>query len=72
LPIFLVTDDTLQEKFGIYFECLGKLFDHARQNGSNYMNDHYFVDLILKIPSLSEIFNHDICFLLLHRSKFII
>ena len=30
LPIFLVVDDTLQEKFGVHFECRNKLFDHAK------------------------------------------
>ena len=61
LPIFLVVDDTLQEKFGVHFECRNKLFDHAKHNGSNYLNGHCFVGLILKIPVWIR--ESDICYL---------
>jgi len=50
LFIFVVIDDTLQAKFGVHFECRKELFDHTARNGSNYLNGHCFVGLILKIP----------------------
>jgi len=50
LPVLLLIDDTLQEKFGTKFECYKKLFDHARHNGSNYMNGHCFVALTICVP----------------------
>jgi hypothetical protein len=50
LSIFIVIDDTLQAKFGVNFECRKKLFDHTKRNGSNFLNGHSFVGLILKIP----------------------
>lgn len=49
-PIFLIIDDTLQEKFGVHFEECSKLFDHAKHNGTNYLNGHCFVALSLRIP----------------------
>lgn len=48
--IFLSTDDTLQEKFGDKFDCYSKLFDHTSKNGSNYLNGHCFVSLVINIP----------------------
>jgi hypothetical protein len=57
LPVLLVIDDTLQEKFGIHFECIGKLFDYAKHNGSNYMNGHCFIGLVLKIPVRMKVEN---------------
>ena len=48
--LILSVDDTLTEKFGEKFECWGKLYDHAAHNGSNYLNGHCFVSLMLSIP----------------------
>jgi hypothetical protein len=61
LPIFIVIDDTLQAKFGVHFECRKELFDHTARNGSNYLNGHCFVGLILKIPVFFK--NQDIYYL---------
>ena len=49
-PILLTIDDTLVEKSGEKFEHGSKLFDHAAHNGSNYLNGHCFVSLLLSIP----------------------
>jgi len=48
--LILSVDDTLTEKFGEKFECWGKLYDHAAHNGSNYLNGHCFVSLMLSVP----------------------
>ena len=37
-------------KFGKNFEDVSKLFDHAAHNGSNYLNGHCFVSLMLCVP----------------------
>ena len=37
-------------KFGKKFEDISKLFDHAAHNGSNYLNGHCFVSVMLCIP----------------------
>lgn len=50
LPLFLVIDDTLQEKFGVRFECCKTMFDHVKRTGSNYLNGHCFVGICLKVP----------------------
>ena len=49
-PVFLCIDDTMVPKFGKKFENASKLFDHAAHNGSNYLNGHCFVSLMLCIP----------------------
>ena len=49
-PIFLCVDDTMVAKAGIRFENVSKLFDHAAHNGSNYLNGHCFVNIMLCIP----------------------
>ena len=49
-PLFLCIDDTMVPKFGKKFEDVSKLFDHAAHNGSNYLNGHYFVSLMLCVP----------------------
>lgn len=49
-PVFLCIDDTMVPKFGKYFEDVSKLFDHAAHNGSNYLNGHCFVSLMLCVP----------------------
>ena len=54
-PVFLCIDDTMISKFGTKFENVSKLFDHAAHNGSNYLNGHCFVSLMLCVP----VWNHD-------------
>ena len=49
-PIFLCVDDTMVAKAGTRFENVSKLFDHAAHNGSNYLNGHCFVSIMLYIP----------------------
>ena len=49
-PVFLCIDDTMSPKFGKNFEDVSKLFDHAAHNGSNYLNGHCFVSLMLCVP----------------------
>lgn len=49
-PVFLCIDDTMIAKFGQKFEDVSKLFDHAAHNGSNYLNGHCFVSLMLCVP----------------------
>ena len=49
-PVFLCIDDTMIANFGKKFENVSKLFDHAAHNGSNYLNGHCFVSLMLCVP----------------------
>ncbi|WP_456320044.1 IS701 family transposase, partial [Petralouisia muris] len=49
-PVFLCIDDTIVPKFGKKFEDASKLFDHAAHNGSNYLNGHCFVSVMLCVP----------------------
>ena len=49
-PVFLCIDDTMASKFGTKFENVSKMFDHAAHNGSNYLNGHCFVSLMLCVP----------------------
>lgn len=49
-PVFFCIDDTMASKFGTKFENASKLFDHAAHNGSNYLNGHCFVSLMLCVP----------------------
>lgn len=49
-PVFFCIDDTMVSKFGKKFENVSKLFDHAAHNGSNYLNGHCFVSLMLCVP----------------------
>ncbi len=49
-PVFLCMDDTMVSKFGKKLEEVSKLFDHAAHNGSNYLNGHCFVSLMLCVP----------------------
>ena len=49
-PVFLCVDDTMISKFGTKFENVSKLFDHAAQNSSNYLNGHCFVSIMLCVP----------------------
>lgn len=48
--VFICIDDTMVTKFGTKFENVAKLFDHAAHNGSNYLNGHCFVSLMMCIP----------------------
>lgn len=48
--VFLCIDNTMIAKFGRKFEHVSKLFDHAAHNGSNYLNGHCFVSLMLCVP----------------------
>ena len=47
--VVLSIDDTMAEKSGEKFEYCSKLFDHAAHNGSNYLNGHCFVSLLLSV-----------------------
>ena len=49
-PVFICIDDTMVSKFGKKFEDVSKLFDHAAHNGSNYLNGHCFVSIMLCVP----------------------
>ena len=49
-PVFLCIDDTMVSKFGKKFEDVYKLFDHAAHSGSNYLNGHCFVSIMLCVP----------------------
>ncbi|WP_331468770.1 hypothetical protein [Coprococcus comes] len=49
-PVFLCIDDTMTSKFGKKFEDVSILFDHAAHNGSNYLNGHCFVSIMLCVP----------------------
>ena len=53
-PLLLSIDDTMVEKFGKKFELCSKLFDHATHNGSNYLNSHCMVSILLSFPVLKD------------------
>ena len=53
-PVFLCIDDTMVPKSGKKFEDVSKLFDHAAHNGSNYLNGHCFVSIMLCVPVWTE------------------
>jgi len=53
-PVFFCIDDTMISKFGRKFEYVSKLFGHAAHNGSNYLNGHCFVSLMLCVPIWSN------------------
>ena len=53
-PLFLSIDDTMVEKFGKKFELCSELFDHAAHNGSNYLNGHCIVSILLSFPVLKD------------------
>jgi SRSO17 transposase len=48
--IFLIIDDTLQEKFGDKFAGHNTFFDHVRRNNSSYLKGNTFVCLAISIP----------------------
>ena len=49
-PVFVLTDDTLIEKFGKKFAHVELLFDHAAHDGCQCKNGHCFVSLMLCVP----------------------
>ena len=49
-PIIFAFDDSLVEKEGDCFEAKERLFDHTAKNGSNYLNGHCFVSLLMMVP----------------------
>ena len=49
-PIIFSIDDTMIEKFGTHFENCATMYDHAAHNGSNYLNGHCFVSLLMSVP----------------------
>ncbi len=51
--VFLSIDDTMVEKYGTKFEARSKLFDHAAHNGSNHLDGHCFVSVMLHVPAPS-------------------
>ena len=51
-PILFVFDDSLIEKEGDSFEAKRHLFDHTAKNGSNYLDGHCFVTLLIMVPVL--------------------
>lgn len=53
-PLFLSIDDTMVEKEGEKFELRSRLFDHAAHNGSNYLNGHCMVSILLSFPVLAD------------------
>ena len=52
-PLFLSIDDTMVEKEGDKFELCSRLFDHAAHNGSNYLNGHCMVSILLSFPVMA-------------------
>lgn len=53
-PLFLSIDDTMVEKEGEKFELCSRIFDHAAHNGSNYLNGHCMVSILLSFPVLAD------------------
>lgn len=49
-PVFLCTDDTVMPKSGTKSGDVAKIYDHVAHGGSNYLNGHCFVSLMLCIP----------------------
>ena len=49
-PLCLSIDDTLIEKFGKKFELCSRLYNHSAHDGSNYLNGHCMVSLLLSFP----------------------
>lgn len=48
--VFLSIDDTMVEKYGTKFQARSNLFDHAAHNGSNYLDGHCFVSIMIHVP----------------------
>lgn len=60
-PVFLCIDDTMVPKFRKKFEDVSKLFDHTAHNGSNYLNSHCFVSVMLCVPIWNKDKIHYLC-----------
>ena len=60
-PVFLCIDDTMVSKFGKKFEDVSKLFDHAAHHGSNYLNGHCFVSVMVCVPVWNKGRIHYLC-----------
>ena len=54
VTVYLIIDDTLQPKFGEKFDNRYKLFDHAKHNGTLYMNGHQIVSIAMAIPIFQD------------------
>lgn len=48
--VFLCIDDTMVSNSDKKFEYVSKLFGHVAHSGSNYLNGHCFVSLLLCVP----------------------
>lgn len=48
--VFLCIDDMMISKFGKTFKNISAIFDHTTHNGSNYLNGHCFVSVMLCMP----------------------
>lgn len=53
-PLFLSIDDTMVKKEGEKFELRSRLFDHAAHNGSNYLDGHCMVSILLSFPVMAD------------------
>ena len=47
--IFFSINDTMVEKYDTKFQACFKLFDHVPHNGSNYLNGHCFISIMLHV-----------------------
>jgi len=57
LPILLLLDDTMQEKYGAKFECYSTMFDHAYHNASSKLLpliDSTFAPLAASSPQTAK------------------
>ncbi len=52
--MFLSIDDTMAEKKGEKFELCSRFFNHAAHNGSNYLNGHCMVSILLSFLVLAD------------------
>ncbi len=66
-PVFLCIDDTIVSKFGKKFEDVSKLFNYAAHHGSNFLDGHCFVGLMLCIPVWKKNRIHSLCVSLAYR-----
>lgn len=52
--MLLSIDDTMMEKEDEKFELRSRICDHAAHNGSNYLNGHCMVSILLSFPVMSS------------------
>lgn len=57
-PVFLCIDDTMAPKYGKKFEDVSKFSDHVAHNGSNYLNRHCFVSVMLCVSICDKSRSH--------------